>query len=220
MCIRPLKYLNKIEINTTLKRLGFTENSYVETIVVTENPNGFYNAAPMGIIKFKNGLEVRPYKSSKTYMNLLKSNHASINITDDPLLFLQTAFKDELDEQPNIQNWRVDGVDAVIMIEKKRKNKFSELRSSFVFNPISISIYRDIPTVFSRSRANAIEAIIHTTRVKVVQSESRLFELESLIKKIEECLEVIKRVSSEESGEMKVARVIKKLLENWGAAVT
>jgi hypothetical protein len=210
--------MNKIEISATLQRLGFTEDSYVETILVTMNPDGSHNAAPMGVIRVNKGLEIRPFKSSTTYMNLLRSHQASINITDDPMLFLQTAFKDELDESPIIEDWRVDGVDAVIMADKKREAKLSDIRASFTFEPVSISIYEETPTVFSRGRAEAIEAVIHATRVKVFHSERRNAEVGELLEKLEACLSVIKKVSSEESGEMKVARTINKLLEKWGTA--
>jgi hypothetical protein len=52
----------------------------------------------------------------------------------------------------------------------------------------------------------------------VFHSERINAEVGELLEKLEACLSVIKKVSSEESGEMKVARTINKLLEKWGTA--
>ena len=216
MCIPPMIHMNETEIGATLERLGFTPDCYVETILVTMNPEGSYNAAPMGVIRVKNSLEVRPFKSNTTYENLLKRHKASVNITDDPMLFLQTAFKDELDESPSIIDWRVDGAEAVVMAEKRGQATLSDIRASFTLEPVSISIYREEPTVFSRGRAEAIEAVIHATRIKVFQSERKITEVGELLEKLESCFNVIKRVSSEESAEVKVMKSIQGLLEKWG----
>jgi hypothetical protein len=216
MCISPLIHMNETEIVSTLERLGFTENSYVETILVTRNRDGSYNAAPMGVIRVNNRLEVKPFNSTTTYENLLRGDLTSINVTDDPMLFLQTAFKDELDESPNVKEWRVDGAVAVIMAEKKGEATLSDIRASFTFEPISISMYRNEPSVFSRGRAEAIEAVIHATRVKLFQSEKREAEVKELIEKLDACFDVIKRVSSDDSAEMMVVKSIRALLEIWG----
>ncbi len=203
----------------TLDKLGFTLNSYVETILATRNLDGSFNAAPMGIIRTSNGLEVKPFNSTKTYLNLHKGNGASINITDDPVIFLKTAFKEELKDSPRVRDWVVDGVDGVILVEKMGEAELSDIRSSFTLEPVKISIYRKEPTVFSRGRAEAIEAVIHATRVKVFHSEGREAEVLRLTERLKTCFDVINRVSSKESAEAGVMKSIKGLLEEWGVTI-
>ena len=48
----------------TLQLLGFTHDSIVETIMVTVNSDGTYNAAPMGVINRGGFIEARPFRSS------------------------------------------------------------------------------------------------------------------------------------------------------------
>ena len=82
------------EITATLDLLGFTQNSFVETILVTRAKDGSFNPAPMGVIRQGKQFEIRPYKSITTYRNLMTGNMVSNNITDDPMLFFCSAFTD------------------------------------------------------------------------------------------------------------------------------
>ena len=74
--------------------MGFQMGGISETILTTVNPDGSFNAAPMGIHRVSHEvLELRPFKSSSTFMNLLNNPEACINVTDDPGLFFMAAFK-------------------------------------------------------------------------------------------------------------------------------
>jgi hypothetical protein len=212
-------FMNNSTIDVTLDRLGFTLNSYVETILVTRNSDSSYNAAPMGVIRTINGLKVKPFNSTKTCFNLHNGNRASINITSDPVIFLKTAFKEELKEFFRVKDWVFDGIDATIMAKKLREVRFSDIRTSFTLDPVKISIYRKEPVVFSRGRSEAIEAVIHTTRVKAFHYESRDAEVEKLVEKLKASFDVINRVSSKDSPEASVMRSIKRLLDEWGVDI-
>jgi hypothetical protein len=78
-----------------------------------------------------------------------------------------------------------------------------------------IKIYHHFPRVFSRGTSEAIEAVIHATRVKAYKGQGRIGEAESLEKKIREDIRLIKRVSGEDSSEMKVSEKIEELLKKW-----
>jgi hypothetical protein len=203
-------------ISKTLKKLGFTENCIVEIILVTKNESNNYNAAPMGVIRKNNMFEVSPFKSSTTYRNLHKTKHASINITNDPMLFYKTAFKNQSKDTFHINDWIIEDSNASIMVEKKREVMFSNIRASITLNPIKIFINKKEPTVFSRGRAEAIEAVIHATRVNAFHSKKREIEVEELLKKIKNSFNVITRVSDKNSAEMKVVENLKNLFEKWG----
>jgi len=86
---------NKIE---SLKAMGFKPNSIVEVILTTRNSDGTINAAPMGIKVIEDGLiEIKPFKTSKTYSNLKRRSEVCLNISQDPWLYLITAFKNDLE---------------------------------------------------------------------------------------------------------------------------
>ena len=86
-----------------LGELGFTPNCIVETILVTRDGSGNLNAAPMGVKRIgEDILEVAPFLSSVTHKNLKHGSYASINLTQSPLLFYATAFKDDVEKQPSI----------------------------------------------------------------------------------------------------------------------
>jgi len=204
------------EITATLDLLGFTQNSFVETILVTRNNDGSFNPAPMGVIRQGKLLEIRPYKSSTTYRNLMTGNMVSINITDDPMLFLDSAFKDELDRLPVVDDWVLMGSDATIIAEKISRTDISEQQASFTLEPITLSITNKMPSVFSRGRAEAIEAIIHATRIKVFHHENQEDKVKELMGKMILSFNIISRVSDSSSAEVKIVQKLKYLLVKWG----
>ena len=203
------------EITATLDLLGFTQNSFVETILVTRDKTGSFNPAPMGVIRQDELLEIRPYKSSTTYRNLVHGNMVSINITDDPMLFLGSAFKDEMDKLPVVDNWVLAGSDATIIGEKITKTDISEHQASFTIDPLTLSISNNMPKVFSRGRAEAIEAIIHATRIKVFHHENQEDKVKELMEKMTQSFNIISRVSHPSSAEVKIVQKLKSLLGKW-----
>ena len=209
-------HMNATEIDNTLDLLGFTLNSFVETILVTRNLDGSFNPAPMGVIRQDGQLIIRPFKSSATYKNLVASDRVSINITDDPELFLITAFKDDFDELPTVSDWVLEGSDATIIADKISENSFSDLQASFTLEPVTLSISNKMPRVFSRGRAEAIEAIIHATRIKVFHTESHEDKAKELLEKMNASFNIVMRVSDSTSAEAKIVGTLKLLLEKWG----
>jgi uncharacterized protein len=203
------------DIDASLKNLGFIENSIVETILVTKNIDGSFNAAPMGVIYSDNKLEVRTYTSSKTYENLLRNECVSLNISDNPLLFLKTAFKNVF-EVPDITDGGIENSDAVIYAMKIREDNPFDNRASFSFKPTDIVVKREVPTVFSRGRAAAIEAIIHATRVEVFHFGGKEHRVNELLVKIDLCFDIISKTSDVSSTEMRVLDELKTLFKKWG----
>jgi len=207
------------EITATLDLLGFTQNSFVETILVTRAEDGSFNSAPMGVIRQDEVLEIRPYKSSITYRNLMTGNMVSINITDDPMLFLVSAFKDELDKLPVADNWVLLGSDATIIAEKISQTDISDQQASFTLDPLTLSITNNMPSVFSRGRAEAIEAIIHATRIKVFHAEKHEDKVKELIEKMTASFDIVIRVSDSSSAEVKIVQILTSLLGKWGIKI-
>lgn len=209
-----------LDIAELLDELGFSTGCIVETIVATRNLDALPNAAPMGVTrKGPNILEIKPFKSSATHRNLLMTRDACVNVTGDPELFLATAFKNEtLDgfKQPLMdENLSLRNADASILVEILESHDVSENRGRFICKAHKVEVHHPLPRVFSRGRAEAIEAVVHATRIEAYIGMGRLGDAEKLIKKFNKCKEVVEKVSTPETTEMKVIRALEKLIKAW-----
>ena len=206
------------EKNERLIALGFKPKSIVEVILTTRNPDGSINAAPMGVKVIENWLiEIKPFKTSNTYTNLKERSELCLNISHDPLLFFNTAFKNELKTVPKlIEKLALDEAQAYIFCKVIEFNDNSDQRGLFKVKPIQFQIIRQTPLVFSRGVAQAIEAVIHATRVKSYTEQGMLLEAEHLKGEIMECVEIIRRVSAPDTSEHEVSEKMLTLIEKWG----
>ncbi len=207
------------EVVELLDELGFSRGCIVETLVATRNPDGSPNVAPMGVTRTGSDLlEIKPFKSSTTYRNLLSRRDACVNVTADPELFLVTAFKhDPLSGFKPVhidEDLSLGPADGSVFVETLNGHDISN-RGCFVCRAHSIDIHRPLPTVFSRGRAGAIEAVVHATRIKAFILEGRYEDVEKLNRKFNECKEVVERVSAPESVEVRVVRALETLIGNW-----
>lgn len=203
-----------------LDELGFTVGGTHEAILTTVNVDGSYNAAPMGISRTdEKCLEIRPFHSSLSHRNLLREPRACINVTDDPGLYLVTAFKDEEIAgfaRPDIsEDMRLSSCDAWIHVEASKRREVSEIRSSYDCTVISVEAPLSLPRVFSRGRAEAIEAAIHATRIEVYTKEKKRDEVERLISRFSACKGVIERVSPRTSVEVRVVDELARMIDRW-----
>jgi hypothetical protein len=201
-----------------LDGLGFEEDQIFEAVVTTMNDDGSVNAAPMGVIRTdRETLEVRPFKSSSTYRNLSSRPEACVNVTDDPIIFLVTAFKEEnlsSFEEPSLDGIRLREADTYIFISIRDLDD-SEDRARFTCNVDSVETGDGGPRPFSRGRAQAIEAVIHATRIEYLYGEGRLEEGEELVRRFGVCKDVVGRVSTPDSAEGRVIRELDRLIEGW-----
>ncbi len=208
------------EFGRLLDGMGFHVGGISETILTTVNPDGSFNAAPMGVHRISHEvLELRPFKSSSTYKNLLNNPNACINVTDDPGLFFVTAFKGKTVEgllEPAIdKDMRLISASAYIFVDASRSSDISEIRACFTCRVKDIKAPAMMPRSFSRGRAEAIEAIIHATRIEVFSKEGRLDDVEKLIKRFAECKDVVERVSAPESVETRVVGELEEMIAIW-----
>ncbi len=208
------------EIEQKLDNLRFKSGSVNEVILTTVNADGSANAAPMGVLRIggKN-LEIKPFKASTTYANLLRCPRACINITDDPALFLVTAFKDECFEGIHghsiDEELRLDPSDAYIFINVVDTRDVSEVQSSFTCLVSSVEVTQHKPRVFSRGRSMTIEAIIYATRIEVFVQNGWWERVERLIKHFNMCKDVVSRVSTLDSTEVRIIQALERLIESW-----
>ena len=212
--------MNGKSIEIKLDELGFKTGSISEVILTTMNPDRTPNAAPMGALRTGPGtLEIRPFKTSNTYRNLLGHKRACVNITTDPSLFLVTAFKGERFEgfrEASFKNdMRLEASDAHLIVEVGEGREVSDDRARFTCKVSSVELCNLIPRAFRRGVAAAIEAIVHATRIEVFTHEAEQVEMERLIRRFFECKDVVERVSALDSTEARVIRELERLIACW-----
>jgi hypothetical protein len=201
-----------------LDGLRFDMGSICEAIVTTVNADGAPNAAPMGVTRVgPETIDLRPFKTSTTYGNLLDNPRACVNITDDSTLFLSTAFKEVrgLRDFSIDEDLRLEASDASVFVRVVDVWDLSENRTCFTCEVTGIEIHRPTPQVFSRGRAEAIEAIVHATRIQVFALSEDEAAVERLIKRFNECKVVVNRVSPPGSVEARVIVELEKLIGEW-----
>lgn len=203
-----------------LGELGFDLGCIVEAIIVTRNPDSSPNAAPMGVTRTAPSiLEIKPFKTSRTYRNLISTVNACVNITDDPELFLVTGFKDdpelELGKPMIDDKLTLEQAAASIFVSIVSYHDVSEDRGTFKCRVNSVEVHHPFPWVFSRGRAEAMEAIVHATRIKEHLLRGNLGDAEKLYKRFIDCRVVVERVSASGSKEMRVIRALETMMGSW-----
>ena len=208
--------MDRVEFAETLDSLGFRDGCIAEVVLVTVNPDGSPNAAPMGARRVGGDVfEVRPFKTSATYRNLLSDPRSTMNVTSDPMVFLATAFKDEVSTQPAMDGLCLRGCDACVTLERTGGVEVSADRYLFKNKVKEVAVHASHPRVFSRGVAEAVEAVIHATRVKAFRKQGRHGDAFELEEKARECIGVVRRVSVGSSPEAETVDRLERLLERW-----
>lgn len=156
------------------------ENGLIlEGIVTTRNEDGTVNISPMGPI-VDVGIEqllFRPYQSSTTYKNLMRTGQGVFHLTDDVLLLAQAAVG---------QPCPMPKLDDLVLVDACRWFEFkvcsfddSEDRAEIVANTILQGRIRDF-IGFNRAKHAVVEAAILATRVHLVPREHLLAEMQRL----------------------------------------
>jgi hypothetical protein len=203
-------------ITDSLRELGFTENCIVETILVTMNQDCTQNPAPMGLTKTGSILTVKVYKTSRTYENLLRGGTVYVNITNDPMIFLECAFKEHVTGTLAVTEGRIQDSAAVITADVSGQLSQSELYAVFELTPINVEVYKPMPIALSRGRAAAVEAVIDATRIQVFQSDGRLDDVTRLVSRVKNNIDTVEKVSGEGSAEADVIRILVSMIKEWG----
>ncbi len=152
----------------------------VETIFSTLDPEEKPNFAPMGVVWGEEEMIVRPFRSTHTYRYLTDTGCGVVNVTDDVLLFVQSALADVL--LPCFPARHVPGVvlqaacywrELTVVEELSGSGDRAEIRCRVVGK----GWQRDF-LGFNRGRNAIIEATIVATRLHLYSSRQVLAELE------------------------------------------
>ncbi|OPY26182.1 MAG: hypothetical protein A4E28_02640 [Methanocella sp. PtaU1.Bin125] len=140
-----------------------------ETVVTTLSIDGKPNAAPMGIVRQNDSLYIRMFPGSNTFRNVSGTGKLVINIVDDPVVFVCSAFRD-LDEsyyvpQPGMPPL-ITGVYAWVYCEAR-------VEGTVRLTPVKSEIVRRRVPRFSRGFAAVIDAAVTGTRLKFLGEEGK-----------------------------------------------
>jgi len=153
----------------------------VESIVITQDQSGLPNFAPMGVTFDREPIFLRPYKETTTYVNLVATGKAVINLTDNVLLFAEGAVGQA--QFPAFPAEQVEGLvlkDACIYYECTVRDLQEEgERARFVCAVVKKGVLREF-IGFNRAQNAVIEAAILATRVRFLGREHVLKEFERL----------------------------------------
>ncbi len=157
----------------------------LEAIITTTNADGSINVSPMGPWiegDPSGGFELRPYETSRTFANLQERPYGVLHVTDDVMLFAQTAIG-RLEEMPPLRTAEKNA-SAKILEEACRWYEFkavyfetSEPRKNIRCEVVAAGRQRDF-WGFNRARHAVLEAAILATRVDFIPMEeiARQFE--------------------------------------------
>jgi hypothetical protein len=194
---------------TKLTDLGFSKEAIVESIVSTYNLDGKPNAAPMGAtMDSSQCLVLRIYTSSLTYKNLQSKRCAVVNLTSDPEIFYQTAFKEANPKGKMPQEWfekaetveapRLRTADAHIEVTVAEVRHLDAEKAEVTLEVKLVQAPEVLPKAYCRAPFAAIEAIIHATRVKhflMHGDREKQEQALKLLERIRECHNVVNRVA-------------------------
>ncbi len=156
-----------------------------EVIFTTLSPDGIPNAAPMGLHRKGGRLFARIY-NSKTLENIMSKPVAAANITDDPVLFVESALSDIEPERFELVEGFPILKEALGWILFDCKCKKSETISVVELSPVKGKIITRKLKPVCRGFNAVIEASIHATRYVVFREQKYLERIEyynSIVKK-------------------------------------
>ena len=153
----------------------------IESILTTTNLQGQVNCAPMGVEWGEETIIIKPYQETATFRNLVAARVATVNLTDNVLLFAQSAISNPVfATKPatvtsgvvlsDVCAWReveVQDIDA------------SQPRARITTRGVYKGYQRDF-LGFNRARHAVLEAAILATRTRFLPREQILSEFERL----------------------------------------
>ena len=158
----------------------------LEGLVTTTNPDGTPHLAPMGPRvdgpKFSRFL-LRPFPTSHTYLNLVRSGEGVLHVTDDALLLAKTAVG-AIEPFPPVRP--AEHVSGFVLTEACRHFEFrvgsvddSEQRVRIEAEVVHAATHRDF-FGFNRAKHAVLEAAILATRLHLLPPDEVAAEYRKL----------------------------------------
>jgi hypothetical protein len=186
----------------------------IETIVSTVDESGQVNFAPMGIVLEANAIILRPYKEAKTYRNLLATRQGVVHITDNALIFAESAISN-----PHFESFPAERIQGYVLRDTCYYYEFaisefdsSSERAKFIASIVKKGWIRDF-VGFNRAKNMIIEAAILATRIKFTGAEK-------ILEKFEEYGVIVKKTGGlqEEQAMMYLVNYVKQIADGFKGA--
>ncbi len=153
----------------------------IESILTTTDTAGQVNCAPMGVEWGEEIIVIKPFKETATYRNLVANDAAVVNLTDNVLLFAQSAIASPVfPTRPaevvagvvlqDVCSWREVRVEAIDARESRARITTRVVQRGFAREFLG----------FNRARHAVLEAAILATRTHILSREFILAEFERL----------------------------------------
>ncbi|MFQ5710670.1 MAG: DUF447 domain-containing protein [Candidatus Geothermarchaeales archaeon] len=193
-------------MSSPLNRLGLLEGHIYETVVSTYRDDGEPHAAPMGIVLGEPGeLIIRPFKTTLTCANLLRSRCGVANVTSDPEIFYRTAFKEAnpggrvppewFEAAEEVEAPRLKSADAHIAFVVTQVEEESGDRARVTCKIMGVEMERVFPRPYCRGVFATIECIIHATRIREYLSRGWVEDAEELLRLMSHYRSLCERVA-------------------------
>jgi hypothetical protein len=149
----------------------------IECILTTTDAAGQVNCAPMGVEWGEEIIIIKPYQETTTYRNLLVNEAAVVNLTDNVLLFAQSAIASPVfPTRPaqvvtgvvlqDVCSWREVRIEAIDAREPRARITTRVVHRGFTREFLG----------FNRARHAVLEAAILATRTRFLPREQILTE--------------------------------------------
>ncbi|QTX31706.1 DUF447 family protein [Aminithiophilus ramosus] len=142
----------------------------VEVILSTVDDDGLVHFAPMGLLWGDSFVEIAPYRSSRTFFNLVAGRGALANVTDDISLFVACALDEEARrDRPHRRASLVPGgiVEGVCSYRELRIVEVSDEGERGRFRCAVVGVGRERDFIgFNRSASALLELAVAATRRK------------------------------------------------------
>ena len=174
-----------------LYSLNMEKSMLYETIITTINEDGTPNAAPMGVIcKNHDEVVLRLNEGSKTVHNIQREKTFYVNLTRDPILFVQATI-----ENPPLKEFKKENrgfslrkADAFFMgevIQERQVDREDSFGKSVLIivqaqtREIKLNKYRDIEPM-NRAICGIIEALVNLSRMEIANPNKKNEYLERM----------------------------------------
>jgi hypothetical protein len=168
-------------------------------------------------------LTIRPYEDTQTARNIENNGHAVMNLSQDPHLFLNLAFKKELphsepvlfESAKIVKAPRIKGVSGFveILVQPKAKVESAAQFKEFECQVQHVELTTNYYQVYSRARSAAIECIIHATKIRALYKTNPT-ATKRLAHQINELQNFVERVAPQ-SPSAAVIQQVEQLLPKW-----
>lgn len=184
-------------------KLNIRDHVLYEGILTTSCSGEIY-ISPVGFRKEKDIVEIKVYKGGSLERAVLERDEIILNITHDPLVFVDTAFKNKIVTSRLIREYVVFNEDGVVLREGigyilLEKNKIIDTGDYYIVRyKVKKIVTRDDQQIepYSRCYGSILEIAIYVSKINALKHDTKL--VLDYLSRINIMLEVINKTCSKE----------------------